>query len=82
MLLEMCTILYEEYRYASHWPIALTTCLMYVPCQRDAYFHVINLVGANIFNYVGDHHHQRDGILEADAAKLDDMAERIRDSAY
>ena len=38
----------------------------------------MNLIGAVIFNHVGDHHHQRDGVLEAEAARMDDMIDRIR----
>lgn len=47
-------------------------------CYRNAYFTVVNLIGAGVFNFVGDRHHQRDGVLEAEAAKFDDMVERIR----
>jgi len=35
-------------------------------------------MGAAIFNLVGDHHRQRDGVLEAEAARVDDMIERIK----
>jgi len=34
-----------------------------------------------VFNFVGDHHHQRGGILEAEAARFDEMVERIRRAA-
>jgi hypothetical protein len=34
-----------------------------------------------IFNFVGDHHRQHDGVLEAEAARVDDMIDRIRYAA-
>jgi len=51
------------------------------PNQRNAYFSIINLIGVGVFNFVGDHHRQRDGVLEAEAAKIDDMVEKIRRAA-
>ena len=30
---------------------------------------------------MGDYHHQHDGVLEAEAAKMDDMVERIKHAA-
>ena len=38
----------------------------------------INLVGGAIFQHVGDHHRQHDGVIEAEAARINDMLERIR----
>ena len=38
-------------------------------------------MGAAIFNYVGDYHTQRDGVLEGEAARVDDMKEKIRHAA-
>jgi hypothetical protein len=35
-------------------------------------------MGAAIFNFVGDHHHQQDGVCEAEAARVDNMVERIK----
>lgn len=52
------------------------------PCrQRNAYFAVINLIGPGIFNLAGDYHHQRDGVLEADAARVEKMIEKIWSAA-
>jgi len=45
------------------------------------YFAVINLIGDAIFDFVPDNHRQHDGIIEADAARVDDMIERIRCAA-
>jgi len=50
------------------------------PNQRSAYFTIINLIGAGIFNFVGDHHHQHDGVLEAEVVRIDDMIEKIRNA--
>lgn len=41
----------------------------------------MNLIGDTLFHFVGDDHHQRDGIIEADAAQIDDLLERIRNVA-
>lgn len=32
-----------------------------------------------MFGFVEDYHRQRDGVIEADAARIDDMLEKIRD---
>ena len=81
-LLELQTVLCTEYRYVCS---SLTRiwfwCLTLYPHQRNAYFTVINLIGAGVFSFVEDYHCQRDGILEAEAAKIDDMIERIRHAA-
>ena len=76
--LELHTMLYTEYRY---------TCLPTIrrsgtqPLhRRNAYFAVINLIGGDVFNFVEDFHHQRDGVIEAEVAMIDDMIERIRDT--
>ena len=53
----------------------------YPALYRNAYFAIINLIGAGVFNFVRDRHHQRDGVLEAEAARFDDMVERIRHAA-
>jgi len=45
------------------------------------YFSAINLIGGDVFNFVEDHHHQRDGVIETDAARTDDMIEKIRCAA-
>jgi len=42
---------------------------------------VINLIGGATFHFVGDSHCQRDGVIEAEAARMDDMIERIRNAA-
>ena len=79
--LEFHTILYEAYRYAhcvDHGPNCVSDVCFHC---RDGYFCVINLIGTDIFKYVGDHHRQRDGVLAAEAAKIDDMIERIRRAA-
>ena len=81
--LELQTILCAEYRYVRHqhfqpWHLTLIEAC---PRGRNAYFAVINLIGAGVFNFVGDRHHQRDGVLEAEAAKYDDIVERIRRAA-
>lgn len=49
--------------------------------QRDAYFTLINLIGAGTFLVVGDYHRQRDGVVEAEAARIDDAIQKIRDAA-
>ena len=46
--------------------------------RRNSYFAVINLIGGATFHFVGDHHRQRDGVIEAEAARIDDLIERIR----
>ena len=43
-------------------------------------FTVINLIGVDIFGLVDDFHSQRDGIIEAEAARTDDLIENIRNS--
>ena len=82
-LLELQTVLCTEYRYvrSSLTRIWLWHLTLYTPHRRNAYFAVINLIGAGVFSFVEDHHHQRDGILEAEAAKIDDMIERIKRAA-
>lgn len=47
-------------------------------CRRNSYFAVINLIGGDVFNFVEDYHRQRDGVIETEAARIDDMIERIR----
>lgn len=73
---ELYTILCTEYRCVRTPTIALLSKL--ILCQRNSYFTVINLIGSDIFNFVEDHHRQRDGVIEAEAARIDDMIERIR----
>lgn len=46
--------------------------------QRNSYFTTINLIGVRVFNFVEDNHHQRDGVVEAEAARVDDMIDSIR----
>ena len=82
-LLELQTVLCTEYRYVHSsltW-IWLWHLTLYIPHRRNAYFAVINLIGVGVFSFVEDHHHQRDGILEAEAAKIDNMIERIKRTA-
>ena len=78
--LELETILCMEYRYVQpprpHYNLRTNPF-----CRRNSYFSVINLIGGPIFRFVGDHYHQRDGILEAEVARMDDMIERIRNTA-
>ena len=52
-----------------------------IPHQRNLYFTVLNLVGDGIFCFVGDYHHQHDGIIEVAAARFDNMIEKIRSAA-
>lgn len=49
--------------------------------QRQSFFAVIALLGPEIFRMVADRHHQRDALLEAEAAKQDDMIERVQHAA-
>jgi hypothetical protein len=49
--------------------------------NRKSYFAIINIVGCDIFDLVEDFHHQCDGVAEAEAARIDDMVERIRHAA-
>ena len=81
-LLELQTVLCTEYRYVCS---SLTRiwfwCLTLYPHQRNAYFTVINLIGAGVFSFVEDNHRQHDGILEAEVARIDDMIERIKRAA-
>lgn len=42
---------------------------------------MINLVGVEVFQFVHDHHQQHDGVLEAEAVKIENMIGRIRDAA-
>jgi hypothetical protein len=41
----------------------------------------MNLVGVHMFNLVGDPHQQRDGVLESEDVRLDNMLGRIRHAA-
>ena len=77
--LELETILCMEYRCARSPSVGPARRLRFSP--RNLYFTLINLIGAAIFNLVGDHHRQHDGVLEAEAARMDDMMERIRHAA-
>ena len=78
--LEVESILCEEYRY--DYRISEALVLMFTTLlSRKSIFAVINLTGSRLFESVPDFHNQRDGILEADAARLDDMLERIRFAA-
>jgi hypothetical protein len=49
------------------------------PLLRELYFALINLIGSEGFDLkiLPDFHHQRDGIREGEAARLDDMVERV-----
>jgi hypothetical protein len=73
--LELQTILCTEYRYIRKLCRNLPTNLLH---PRHSYFTVINLIGGAVFRFVGDHHRQRDGVVEAEAARIDDMVERLR----
>ena len=72
---ELYTILCTEYRCVCAPIKTLFSKLML--SQRNSYFTVINLVGSDVFNFVEDYHHQCDGVVEAEAARVDDMIERI-----
>jgi hypothetical protein len=62
MLLELQTILCMEYRYT--WSIdATNTCTL--SSHRNLYFTIISLIGAGVFNFVGDHHCQHDGCYQS-----------------
>ena len=78
--LELETILCTEHRYIQpprpHYNLRTNPF-----CRRNSYFSVINLIGGPIFRFVGDHHCQRDGVLKAEAARMDNMIERIRNTA-
>ena len=79
-LLALQTILCTEYRYV--WPRAAAAArLRFTPRQRNSYFAAINLVGVQVFDYVGDNPQQHDGIIEAEAARVDDLIEIIRCAA-
>lgn len=41
----------------------------------------MNLVGARVFEVIGDHNHQQDGVIKAEDAQLDNMIERVRQAA-
>ena len=79
-LLKLQTVLCTEYRYvhSSLTQIWLWCLTQYIPHRRNVYFAVINLIGAGVFSFMEDHHHQCDGILKAEAAKIDNMIERIK----
>ena len=49
--------------------------------QRNSYFAAINFFRSAVFSLVDDNHCQHDGVLEAEAARIDDMIERIRSAA-
>ena len=76
ILLELETILCTEYRYVRSFTVAAIS--QHLLCRRNSYFTAINLIGASVFNHVGDHHRQRDGVIEAEVARVNDMIERIR----
>jgi hypothetical protein len=77
-LLKLQTILCAEYRYVRHQQWPRSQHLTIIPHQRNAYFAIINLIGPGVFNLVRDHHRQRDGVLEAEAVRIDDIIETIR----
>lgn len=76
--LELQTILYTEYRHVPRLYIDLRAN---PHCRRNLYFTVMNLIGDTLFNFVGDYHHQRKGVIEADAVRIEDMLKRIRSVA-
>jgi hypothetical protein len=77
--LELQTVLCTEYRCALIPAMApLGPHTLY---NRNKYFAAVNLIGCNIFDLTGDFHHQRDGTAEAEAARIDDLVERIRHAA-
>ena len=49
--------------------------------QRNSYFAMINLIGGATFYFVEDSHRQHDSVIEGEAARIDDMLERIRNVA-
>jgi hypothetical protein len=55
--------------------------LTYILLSRDSYFAILSLMGDTIFQLTRDYHNQRDALIEAEAARLDDMLERIRSAA-
>ena len=79
MLLALEAILCAEYRYAMS-PTAVVIS-RFILLQRNSYFTVINLIGAPIFSLVSDNHRQCDSVIEAEAARVDDMVESIRCAA-
>ena len=54
--------------------------LRFILPSRNSYFLIINLMGPAIFNFVEDIHRQRDGVIEAEAARFDDLVERIENA--
>jgi hypothetical protein len=42
---------------------------------------VINLVGPGVFSIVPDYHRQWDGVVESEAARIDDMIQKVKDAA-
>ena len=80
-LLELQTVLCTEYRYVHSLLTRIWFwCLTLYPI-KEMCITVINLIGAGVFNFVEDNHRQCDGILEAEAARIDDMIERIKHAA-
>ena len=49
--------------------------------SRNSYLGIIALVRAVVLKFTGDPHHQLDGVLEGEAARVDDMVERIKHAA-
>lgn len=49
--------------------------------QRNSYFATKNFVRSSVFSLVDNNHCQHNGVLEAEAARIDDMIERIRSTA-
>jgi len=79
-LLELQTILCTEYRYVQSLTVTVISPFIHL-CHRNSYLTIINLIGVAVFSFVGDHHRQRDGVIEAEAARVDDLIEKIRHAA-
>ena len=41
----------------------------------------MNLVGVKVFEVIGDRNRQRDGVIEAEGVRLDNMLERVSHAA-
>ena len=62
-------------------PLMAVVISRFTDCRRNSYFAVINLIGTPVFQFVWDNHRQRDGVIEAEDAKVSDMIESIWDAA-
>ena len=78
--LELQNILCVEYRYIGTINYGFTINWG-ARGHSQAYFRVVNLIGSEVFNHVGDFHNQHNTITQGDTARLEDMLDDIAHAA-